>query len=78
VKEASAILEKLELPYRVVELCTTDLGFAAAKTFDLEVWMPGEMRWREISSCSTFTDYQARRIDSSLKHLMAGEDSCTP
>jgi seryl-tRNA synthetase len=55
-------LKQLQLPYRVVELCTGDLGFAVAKTYDLEVWMPGENRYREVSSCSLFTDFQARRL----------------
>lgn len=58
---ARSILEKLGLPYRVVELCTGDLGFAAAKTYDLEVWLPGQNAYREISSCSNFEDFQARR-----------------
>jgi seryl-tRNA synthetase len=60
-KNAEDILQKLELPYRVVALCTGDLGFAAAKTYDLEVWLPAQQRYREISSCSNFTDFQARR-----------------
>ncbi len=59
---AETILQKLELPYRVVTLCTGDLGFSAAKTYDLEVWLPGQGRYREISSCSNFTDFQARRL----------------
>ena len=63
---AEAVLKKLELPYRVMALCAGDLGFSAAKTYDLEVWLPGEENgrgaYREISSCSTFTDFQARRI----------------
>jgi seryl-tRNA synthetase len=58
---AEEILRKLELPYRVVSLCTGDLGFSAAKTYDLEVWLPGQGLYREISSCSNFTDFQARR-----------------
>jgi seryl-tRNA synthetase len=64
---AEAVLRLLELPYRVVELCAGDLGFAAAKTYDIEVWMPSENAWREISSCSTFTDFQARRIGIKVK-----------
>jgi seryl-tRNA synthetase len=63
VADAEEILQLLELPYRVIELCTGDLGFAAAKTYDLEVWMPAQRRYREISSCSTFTDFQARRAN---------------
>jgi seryl-tRNA synthetase len=58
---AEEVLKRLELPYRVVELCTGDLGFASAKTYDLEVWLPGQGLYREISSCSNFTDFQARR-----------------
>jgi seryl-tRNA synthetase len=58
---AESILGKLELPYRVVELCTGDLGFSAAKTYDIEVWMPTQGVYREISSCSNFEDFQARR-----------------
>ena len=61
---AEAILQQLELPYRVVELCTGDLGFAAAKTYDLEVWLPSQAKYREISSCSNFTDFQARRLQA--------------
>ncbi|WP_320667215.1 serine--tRNA ligase [Prochlorococcus sp. MIT 1307] len=60
-KDAEAVLQKLELPYRVIELCTGDLGFSAARTFDLEVWLPGAETYREISSCSTCNDFQARR-----------------
>ena len=56
-KDAEDILQKLELPYRVVALCTGDLGFAAAKTYDLEVWLPAQQKYREISSCSNFTDF---------------------
>jgi seryl-tRNA synthetase len=58
---AEAVLQKLGLHYRVVALCTADLGFASAKTYDLEVWLPGQGLFREISSCSNFTDFQARR-----------------
>ncbi|PIQ97276.1 MAG: serine--tRNA ligase [Nitrospinae bacterium CG11_big_fil_rev_8_21_14_0_20_56_8] len=61
IHDAEAILKKLNLHYRVVELCTGDLGFSAAHTYDLEVWLPGQNAYREISSCSNFTDYQARR-----------------
>ncbi len=59
---AEAVLQALELPYRVVALCTGDLGFAAAKTYDLEVWLPSQGCYREISSCSNFEDFQARRL----------------
>jgi len=58
---AEAILQGLELPYRVMELCSGDTGFSAARTYDLEVWLPGQDRYREISSCSVFNDFQARR-----------------
>jgi seryl-tRNA synthetase len=58
---AEEVLTRLGLPYRVVSLCTSDLGFAAAKTYDLEVWLPGQQAYREISSCSNCTDFQARR-----------------
>ncbi len=59
---AETILHKLNLPYRVVTLCTGDMGFSAAKTYDLEVWLPGQERYREISSCSNFEAFQARRM----------------
>jgi len=59
--DAESVLKKLGLPYRVVLLCTGDMGFAAAKTYDLEVWFPSEKKYREISSCSNFEDFQARR-----------------
>ena len=59
---AEAILQALELPYRVVTLCAGDTGFSAAKTYDLEVWLPGQQKYREISSCSNFADFQARRL----------------
>ena len=63
VRNAEEILRRLEIPYRVVELCTGDLGFGAAKTFDLEVWLPGQSTYREISSCSNCEDFQARRAN---------------
>ncbi len=59
---AEAILQGLELPYRVITLCTGDMGFSARRTFDIEVWLPGQDRYREISSCSTTGDFQARRM----------------
>ena len=59
---AETVLQRLELPYRVVTLCTADLGFSSAKTYDLEVWLPGQQRYREISSCSNFETFQARRM----------------
>ncbi len=61
--DAEHILQVLDLPYRVVELCTGDLGFSAAKTYDLEVWIPSQDKYREISSCSNCTDFQARRAN---------------
>ncbi len=62
-RNAEAILQRLGLAYRVVTLCTGDLGFSAAKTYDIEVWLPGQDRYREISSCSNFLDFQARRAN---------------
>lgn len=62
-RDAEDILQRLGLPYRVVALCTGDLGFAASKTYDIEVWLPAQQRYREISSCSNFTDFQARRAN---------------
>jgi seryl-tRNA synthetase len=67
LQNAEEVLQELGLPYRVVVLCTGDMGFAAAKTYDLEVWLPGQDLYREISSCSNFTDYQARRAEIRFK-----------
>lgn len=67
VKDAEAILQALELPYRVIELCTGDLGFSANKTYDLEVWLPSSGTYREISSCSNCGDFQARRANIRFK-----------
>lgn len=64
---AEEVLKRLNLPYRVMALCTGDLGFSAAKTYDLEVWLPGSQRYREISSCSQFRDFQARRLNARFK-----------
>ena len=64
---AEEILKRLELPYRVITLCTADIGFSSAKTYDLEVWLPGQQLYREISSCSNFEDFQARRADIRFK-----------
>jgi len=61
--DAEEVLKRLEIPYRVVALCTGDLGFAAAKTYDLEIWLPAQGVYREISSCSNFEDFQARRAN---------------
>jgi seryl-tRNA synthetase len=63
LNDAETVLQQLELPYRVIELCTGDLGFSAARTFDIEVWLPGQQAYREISSCSNFHDFQARRAN---------------
>lgn len=80
-QHAQGILQALELPYRKMALCTGDLGFAAAKTYDLEVWLPGQKSYREISSCSCFEDFQARRLqlryknqqgDTQLLHTLNG------
>ena len=70
---AEAILQKLELPYRVVNLCTGDIGFSAAKTYDLEVWLPGQNAYREISSCSCFGDFQARRMQARWRNPETGK-----
>ena len=67
VKNAEAILQALKLPYRVIELCTGDIGFGAAKCYDLEVWLPAAGMYREISSCSNFRDFQARRANIRFK-----------
>jgi seryl-tRNA synthetase len=60
---AEAILQALNLPYRVIELCTADLGFSAKRCYDIEVWAPAQEKWLEVSSCSNFGDYQARRAN---------------
>ncbi len=65
---AEEVLRRLELPYRVVELCTGDLGFGARRTFDIEVWLPSQDKYREISSCSNCGDFQARRMNARYKH----------
>ena len=70
---AEAILQKLELPYRVVTLCSGDLGFSAVKTYDLEVWLPGQEKYREISSCSSFGDFQARRMQARWRNPETGK-----
>lgn len=66
-QQAEQVLQKLELPYRVMALCTGDIGFSAAKTYDLEVWLPGQSAYREISSCSNFEDFQARRLKARFR-----------
>ncbi len=70
---AEAVLQGLGLPYRVVSLCSGDLGFSAARTYDLEVWLPGQQRYREISSCSNFADFQARRARIRFKSADGGK-----
>ncbi len=70
---AEAILQKLGLPYRVVTLCTGDIGFSSAKTYDLEVWLPGQGKFREISSCSNFEDFQARRLQARWRNPETGK-----
>jgi len=70
--DAEEILQRLELPYRVVSLCTGDLGFSAAKTYDIEVWLPAQQLFREISSCSNFTDFQARRTNIRFRRKKGG------
>ena len=68
LSHAEEVLQVLELPYQVIELCSGDLGFTAAKTFDIEVWMPSQNKYREISSCSNFLDFQARRGKIRIKN----------
>jgi seryl-tRNA synthetase len=87
VGHAEVILQKLQLPYRVVELCTADLSFAAAKCYDIELWSPAEEKWLEVSSCSSFGDFQARRSQIRFKdengknrfvHTLNGSGVATP
>jgi len=70
---AETVLQRLGLPYRVVALCGGDLGFASAKTYDIEVWLPGQDRYREISSCSNFEDFQARRMQARWRNPQTGK-----
>ena len=70
---AETVLQRLELPYRVVSLCSGDIGFAATKTYDIEVWLPGQERYREISSCSNCTDFQARRMKARVRNPATGK-----
>jgi seryl-tRNA synthetase len=70
---AEAVLQQLELPYRVMALCTGDIGFSSAKTYDLEVWLPGQRKYREISSCSNFEDFQARRMQARWRNPDTGK-----
>ncbi|WP_298609413.1 serine--tRNA ligase [uncultured Thiothrix sp.] len=73
VGNAEAILQKLGLPYRVITLCSGDTGFSAAKTYDLEVWLPGQQKYREISSCSNTLDFQARRMVARFRNPETGK-----
>lgn len=70
---AEVILQQLNLPYRVMALCAGDMGFSAAKTYDLEVWLPGQQKYREISSCSNFEDFQARRMQARWRNPETGK-----
>ena len=70
---AEAVLQRLELPYRVVALCAGDIGFGSSKTYDLEVWLPAQERYREISSCSNFADFQARRMQARWRNPATGK-----
>jgi seryl-tRNA synthetase len=70
---AEVILQRLELPYRVVILCAGDIGFGATKTYDIEVWLPGQQRYREISSCSNYNDFQARRMQARRRNPDTGK-----
>ena len=70
---AEKVLQKLKLPYRVMALCTGDMGFSSAKTYDLEVWLPGQNAYREISSCSNFGDFQARRMSARWRNPATGK-----
>ncbi|MFN7096478.1 MAG: serine--tRNA ligase, partial [Gammaproteobacteria bacterium] len=72
-QHAETILQRLELPYRVMALCTADIGFCAAKTYDLEVWLPGQNKYREISSCSNTEDFQARRLQARWRNPVTGK-----
>ncbi|MGB5743188.1 MAG: serine--tRNA ligase [Sedimenticolaceae bacterium] len=70
---AEVILQRLNLPYRVVTLCTGDMGFSATKTYDIEVWLPGQQKYREISSCSNMGDFQARRMQARWRNPVTGK-----
>jgi seryl-tRNA synthetase len=86
IGNAEAVLQKLELPYHTLELCTGDLSFAAARCHDLELWAPGTDKWLEVSSCSNFEDFQARRANIRFKddkgmqfvHTLNGSGVATP
>ena len=70
---AEVILQRLELPYRVVVLCSADTGFGSAKTYDIEVWLPGQGKFREISSCSNYESFQARRMGARRRNPESGK-----
>ena len=72
---AEAVLRKLGLPYRVMALCTGDMGFGASRTHDLEVWLPAQNTYREISSCSCFESFQARRMQARFKNAQGKNES---
>jgi seryl-tRNA synthetase len=72
VADAEDVCKRLELPYRVVELCTGDLGFASAKSYDIETWAPGCQEWLEVSTCSNCTDFQARRSSIRYRPIKGG------
>jgi seryl-tRNA synthetase len=71
-KDAEGVLKELELPYRTIQLCTGDMGFSARKTYDIEVWMPADGKYREISSCSDCGDFQARRMNARFRRETKG------
>ena len=75
--DAEGLLQKLGLPYRVLLICSGDIGFPHSKQYDLEVWAVGQKRWLEVSSCSNFTDFQARRANIRFVEMMANPDPCT-
>ena len=77
VENAEEVLKRLELAYRVVELCTGDMGFASAKTYDIEVWLPGQDTYREISSCSNCEDFQARRAQIRYRNEKREAEFCS-
>jgi len=70
---AEEVLKRLKIPYRVVSLCTADLGFSSAKTYDIEAWLPGQNAYREISSCSNFEEFQARRASIRFRRDESGK-----
>ena len=72
-RNAEEVLKRLQLPYRVMKLCAGDIGFGSAKTYDLEVWLPGQQAYREISSCSNFEAFQARRMQARWRNPETGK-----